>query len=378
MFWKKNNGCITVRSPSLIVQKKAVNCIQSAWLLYILLYLTACGGNEPPVSAPAPVKTQSPAESRQVVNESQSASGLTTTNEDEISLEKILESASVAVSEQRLVSPAGNNAVEYYLQVLLQDPENTQAHQALVDILPLVANIAEHEIQAKQFEEAQRIVTLLLQVDSGSYTVNKLQSKLTKAENAVNEEQKKAELARVKVQEETKKPIVEANQSVTNIPRQELAYNTVEQSNNSNFSNIVNTVPASENKTAPMENNTVESQIIQPQVTQASPPTSQQTEPQEEAKPVVSGETRDARIVKQIAPSYPREAMRRRVEGWVEVEFTVAANGKVQNVKVTDAEPSRVFDREAIRAVQQWFFEPALANGKPVSINMQRRIEFQL
>jgi protein TonB len=47
---------------------------------------------------------------------------------------------------------------------------------------------------------------------------------------------------------------------------------------------------------------------------------------------------------------YPREAAISGIEGWVKVEFTITAIGTVKDPRVIDAEPARVFNREAIRA----------------------------
>ncbi|MDQ2701690.1 MAG: energy transducer TonB, partial [Pseudomonadota bacterium] len=44
--------------------------------------------------------------------------------------------------------------------------------------------------------------------------------------------------------------------------------------------------------------------------------------------------------------------------GSVEVEFTVAVDGTVSNARVVNADPPRVFDREALQAVNRWRFQP--------------------
>jgi len=77
-------------------------------------------------------------------------------------------------------------------------------------------------------------------------------------------------------------------------------------------------------------------------------------------------------------PVYPIAAARNRQEGWVEVEFTVGADGTVGNPHVTASQPSRVFDREAIAAVQRAKFEPKMQNGVAVASTLRRRIEFKL
>ena len=71
-------------------------------------------------------------------------------------------------------------------------------------------------------------------------------------------------------------------------------------------------------------------------------------------------------------------AARNRQEGWVEVEFTVGPDGSVGNPHVTASQPSRVFDREAIAAVQRAKFEPKMQNGVAVASTLRRRIEFKL
>jgi len=91
-----------------------------------------------------------------------------------------------------------------------------------------------------------------------------------------------------------------------------------------------------------------------------------------------AGETRSAELVKSAAPEYPREAFIKHTEGWVEVEFTVTPEGTVTNATVASAQPARVFNEAALRAVQRWTFKPRLDNGKPTEERMKRRIEFKL
>ena len=84
------------------------------------------------------------------------------------------------------------------------------------------------------------------------------------------------------------------------------------------------------------------------------------------------------RVLSPPRPNYPPAAVRNRQTGWVEVEVTVGADGSVQNAHVTASEPSRVFDREAVSAVERAKFEPRMENGQPVSSTLRRRIEFKL
>lgn len=65
-----------------------------------------------------------------------------------------------------------------------------------------------------------------------------------------------------------------------------------------------------------------------------------------------------------VEPVYPPEAARAGTKGFVEVEFTVDASGKVASVSVVNAKPSRTFESAAVRAVKQWTFAPVADGGR--------------
>jgi protein TonB len=67
--------------------------------------------------------------------------------------------------------------------------------------------------------------------------------------------------------------------------------------------------------------------------------------------------------IKRVEPVYPPEAARSGTTGFVEVEYTVDPAGKVANVSVLNAKPSRTFETAAVKAVKQWTF-PAGADGR--------------
>ena len=50
----------------------------------------------------------------------------------------------------------------------------------------------------------------------------------------------------------------------------------------------------------------------------------------------------------------------------------------VQEVAVVRSEPSRIFDREAIRAAQRWRFEPRRENGVAVESRVRKTVSFRL
>jgi protein TonB len=79
-----------------------------------------------------------------------------------------------------------------------------------------------------------------------------------------------------------------------------------------------------------------------------------------------------------IAPRYPRKAAMAGTEGWVKMAFTVTELGTVTDVEVVDADPRRVFDREAKQAILKWKFKPKVVDGKPVKRQATQVIEFKL
>ncbi len=73
---------------------------------------------------------------------------------------------------------------------------------------------------------------------------------------------------------------------------------------------------------------------------------------------------RDPQPIVRIPPQYPRRASQRGQEGWVIVEFTIAADGSVKDPRVVESSSS-VFEREALRAVVRWKYRPQIRDGKP-------------
>ncbi len=91
-----------------------------------------------------------------------------------------------------------------------------------------------------------------------------------------------------------------------------------------------------------------------------------------------SGDGEYLPIVK-VAPSYPRRAQSRGIEGYVIVEFTVTKQGTVRDPVVVKAEPQGLFDRAALDAVLKFKYKPRVINGEPAAVSgVQNRITFEL
>ena len=83
-------------------------------------------------------------------------------------------------------------------------------------------------------------------------------------------------------------------------------------------------------------------------------------------------------LVKSVRPAYPRRAEQKGIEGWVDLEFTVAESGAVQDIDVRAAVPSGVFEQATIGALSQWRYQPVVRDAKPTAVRARIRIRFAL
>lgn len=80
-----------------------------------------------------------------------------------------------------------------------------------------------------------------------------------------------------------------------------------------------------------------------------------------------------------VEPRFPTEALRQGIAGWVVLNFSIDETGSVTDISVLAAEPRNIFDREAIRALRRWKYQPQLVEGKPIKqTNLQVQLDFQL
>ncbi|WP_208932250.1 energy transducer TonB [Rheinheimera sp. F8] len=92
-----------------------------------------------------------------------------------------------------------------------------------------------------------------------------------------------------------------------------------------------------------------------------------------------AGHDKAATPLVRIEPKYPPAAARDGVNGWVRLRFNIAADGRVTDVKVLAAEPRRVFDQEAMRALKNWKYQPKLENGRAVAqSDLEVQLDFRL
>jgi len=84
----------------------------------------------------------------------------------------------------------------------------------------------------------------------------------------------------------------------------------------------------------------------------------------------------EANLVYDVAPKYPPEAGRGRIEGTVVLMAVIGKDGTVRDVRVESGLP--LLAEAAIEAVKQWRYRPYLLNGDPVEVDSQITINFNL
>jgi TonB family protein len=82
-------------------------------------------------------------------------------------------------------------------------------------------------------------------------------------------------------------------------------------------------------------------------------------------------------VVRQVRPQYTADAMKARIQGAVALECVVEPTGSVGDVKVTRSLDEGL-DRESIKAVKLWRFEPGTKDGKPVPVLITLEMTFSL
>jgi TonB family protein len=83
-------------------------------------------------------------------------------------------------------------------------------------------------------------------------------------------------------------------------------------------------------------------------------------------------------LVKSVKPIYPAKANLNKVQGWVELDFTVAESGAVKDIAVHAASAPGVFEGAAISALSQWRYQPVQRDAKSVAQRARIRIRFAL
>ncbi|MCF6248120.1 MAG: energy transducer TonB [Desulfobacula sp.] len=81
---------------------------------------------------------------------------------------------------------------------------------------------------------------------------------------------------------------------------------------------------------------------------------------------------------KNTLPTYPVVARKRGYHGTVELMVLVSKKGTVSSLKIFKSSKYKSLDRQAVKTVKTWLFEPGKKNGRPEEMWVKIPIKFEL
>lgn len=246
-----------------------------------------------------------------------------------------------ALAEGRILAPAGDNAIEHYLDACAQPSERVRAQAALAELQPYVLIAAEQAIARGDGREAARLQALIARIDPGAPALPRLRAGL----DALVREQE----ARDADGAAAAMPSPAAGASAAVVER------------------IVAATAATEPVTSPARV-PEPPPAAAPAIVQAPPP------PSMPAPPASRGvEARARRLLQDAQPRYPLPALRARIEGEAQVAFTIQPDGSVRNARLLSSTPPGMFEASALAVARRWRFE---ATGR--AHDSSRTVHFRL
>ena len=247
-----------------------------------------------------------------------------------------------ALAAGRILAPAGDNAIEHYLDARAQPSERVRARAALAELQPYVLIAAEQAIARGDGREAARLQALIARIDSGAPALPRLRAGL----DALVREQE----ARDADGAATAMPSPAAGAPAAAVER-------------------IGATAAPEPVTSPTHAPEPPPAAAPATATvQAPPPSSLPTPPASRGV-----EARTPRLLQDAQPRYPLPALRARIEGEAQVAFTIQPGGSVRNARLLSSTPPGMFEASALAVAQRWRFE---ATGR--AHDSRRTVHFRL
>lgn len=323
---------------------------QGCLLLAVAVALTACGKKEEAATETTPTVRSAPAVTAESVISSEVAA---------MGVDDLRSAASQAMGEQRLYSPAGNNAMEYYLALRDKQPGEAAVSSALTDLMPYTLIAAEQSIQRDNFPEAHRLLALMEKTDANAPALPRLRQAISDAEDSLAQRTVDAATAAQREQETRQR---EAEQQRL---QQQQAQQLQQQQQAAQQQAAAAQAAQQQQAQQEAERRAAEARAAEQRAAEARAAeqraAEQRAAQQRAAVPATAAASTQVRAVSTPAPRYPPEALRAGTTGEVLVELTIGTDGSVTNARVIRATPPRTFDRETLNAVRRWRFEPVAA-----------------
>ncbi|ALN78952.1 TonB family protein [Lysobacter antibioticus] len=276
---------------------------------------------------------------------------------DELDIEGLRARATQALREQRIHTPAGDSAVDYYLALRDKEPGQIDVIGALDELQPYVVIAGEQALLDDDLAESHRLLDLLARMDPQAPALPRMRESLRVAEASRER----------KTREETERLMAERTDAATVLSARREAARTA----NAALANAAMKADAAASALAAdaAAAKTGSASAAQPVAASAATPAA--------ALPAMTSANAASpampRLLADASPRYPLPALNRKIEGSVEVSFTILPDGRVGAPRLVSSEPAGVFDAAALAAVARLRFE---ASGQ--SHTARRTLNFRL
>jgi protein TonB len=112
------------------------------------------------------------------------------------------------------------------------------------------------------------------------------------------------------------------------------------------------------------------------QIGQAQPTLPPKPPVQTPKRITIGGNVQQAKLVRQVQPVYSVLAKQARISGVVHLSAVISRDGSIAELRVLSGPPLLVI--EAMKAVQQWVYQPTLLNGEAVEVATFIDVNFTL
>ncbi|MFY2763748.1 energy transducer TonB [Arenimonas sp. MALMAid1274] len=275
--------------------------------------------------------------------------------------------AAKALAEQRIYTPAGDNAIEHYLALRSLKPDDGALAIALLELLPYALIGSEQALARGDLGEARRLLDIVERADPQAPALTRLRDSLVAAEAAAVQ---RAEAEAQALAAREAQALADAEAARTAAATQAAA-----------------PPPTAPTATQPAQATTTASPAITtpapatagpaPAAAPPTPPPAPQTAAAAPAPaPTASAPAARAaipRLLSAPSPRYPLMAQRRKLEGDVTVEFTIQPDGSVAAPRVVSTTSPGQFEEAALVAASRWRFETG-----PAPVKTTRVVQFRL
>jgi TonB family protein len=91
----------------------------------------------------------------------------------------------------------------------------------------------------------------------------------------------------------------------------------------------------------------------------------------------IRGDVSAPKLISKVEPNYTKKAKREKISGTVLLSLVIGPDGMAKKIAVIKGLDSGL-DKNAIKAVSKWRFEPGKKDGKPVFVQAHVEVQFRL